>query len=91
MIELKKAHELDIVELTEDLPEYGLHQGMEGTVVEVFDKPEEAYMIEFLEDSGASSKIADWIKPDQIKNITAIASDFYKRGMDDSRKRKIKK
>jgi hypothetical protein len=69
MIEVKKAHELDIVELTEDLPEYGLHQGAQGTVVEVFDRPEEAYMIEFLEDSGASSKIADWVKPDQIKNI----------------------
>ena len=72
MIEVKKAHELDIVELTEDLPEYGLRQGAQGTVVMVFDKPEEAYMVEFLEDSGASSKIADWVKPDQIKNIVRM-------------------
>ena len=70
MIEIKKAHELEIVELTEDLPEYGLCRGARGTVVEVFEKPEEGYMIEFLTDSGATSKIADWVKPDQIKNIT---------------------
>lgn len=81
MIELKKAHELDIVELMEDLPEYGLSKGARGTVVESFDKPEEAYMIEFLEDLGATSKIADWVKPDQIKNIDAIAKEFYTEGM----------
>lgn len=69
MIEVKKAHELDIVELTEDLPEYDLSKGARGTIVEVFDRPEEAYMIEFLEDSGAISKIADWVKPGQFKNI----------------------
>jgi hypothetical protein len=69
MIELKKAHELEVVELTEDLPEYGVHRGARGTVVEVFDKPEEAYMIEFLENQGETSKIADWVKPDQIRNI----------------------
>jgi tetratricopeptide (TPR) repeat protein len=82
MIELKKAHELDIVELTEDLPEYGLRHGAQGTVVEVFDTPEEAYMVEFSEDAGSSSTIADWITPDQIKNISAIANGFYKRGME---------
>lgn len=81
MIELKKAHELDIVELTEDLPEYGVCRGARGTVVQVFDKPEEAYMIEFLENSGATSKIADWVKPDQIKNIDNIARERYAHGM----------
>src|SRR5215213_2855919 len=81
MIEIKKAHELDVVELTEDLPEYGLCRGAQGTVVEVFDSPEEAYMIEFLEDSGTTSKIADWVKPYQIKNIDAVAKEYYARGM----------
>jgi tetratricopeptide (TPR) repeat protein len=81
MIEIKKAHELDIVELTEDLPECGVYRGAQGTVVEVFDKPEEAYMIEFLENSGTSSKIADWVKPEQIKNISIIAKEYYERGM----------
>lgn len=75
MLEVKKAHELDIVELTEDLPEYGLRKGARGTVVEVFDNPEEAYMIEFLENSGAVSKIADWVKPTQIKTIDVIANE----------------
>ena len=69
MIETKKAHELDIVELTEDLPEFGLRQGERGTVVEVFDDPEEAYMLEFVDESGASSRLAYGVKPNQIKNI----------------------
>jgi hypothetical protein len=69
MIELRKAHELDVIELTEDLPEYGLRRGARGTVVEVFEKPEEGYMVEFLEKDGEISKIADWVKPDQIKNM----------------------
>src|SRR5258708_6356536 len=81
MIEFKKAHELDVVELTEDLPEYDVRQGARGTVVEVFDKPEEAYMIEFLENSGESSKIADMVRPTQIINIDAIAKEEYARGM----------
>jgi hypothetical protein len=70
MIEIKKAHELDIVELTEDLPEFCLHRGAQGTVLEVFDKPEEAYMIEFLEDSGAISKLAYGVRPEQIVLVT---------------------
>ncbi len=70
MIETKKAHELDIVELTEDLPEFGLRQGERGTVVEVFDDPEEAYMLEFIDESGASSRLAYGVKPNQIKNIS---------------------
>jgi hypothetical protein len=69
VIETKKAHELDIIELTEDLPEFGLHRGERGTVVEVFDNPEEAYMIEFIYDSGNSSKLAYGVKPDQIINV----------------------
>lgn len=82
MIELRKAHELEVVELTEDLPEYGVRRGARGTVVEVFDNPEEAYMIEFLENAGEISKIADWVKPGQIKNIDLIAKEFYRKGME---------
>jgi tetratricopeptide (TPR) repeat protein len=81
MIEIKKAHELDIVELTEDLPEFGLRQGERGTVVEAFDNPEEAYMLEFVNETGASSRLAYGVKPDQIKNIDAIAKEFYAKGM----------
>jgi len=73
MIETKKAHELDIVELTEDLPEFDLRRGERGTVVEVFDKPEEAYIVEFIYDSGASSKLAYGVRPDQIINVEPYA------------------
>ncbi|HEX8422609.1 MAG TPA: DUF4926 domain-containing protein [Pyrinomonadaceae bacterium] len=74
MLDTKKAHELDIVELTEDLPEYGLRRGARGTVVEVFDEPEEAYMLEFVDDSGTSSKFADWVRPNQINVGTRAES-----------------
>lgn len=66
MIETKKAHELDVVELTEDLPEFDLRRGEQGTVVEVFESPEEAYIIEFLYEEGASSKLAYGVRPGQI-------------------------
>jgi hypothetical protein len=79
MLEVTKAHELDIVELTEDLPEYGLLRGAQGTVLLVFDKPEEAYMVEFLEDEGEVSKIADWVKPGQIKNVEPFTKQDERR------------
>ncbi|HVF50897.1 MAG TPA: DUF4926 domain-containing protein [Pyrinomonadaceae bacterium] len=81
MIETKKAHELDVVELTEDLPEFGLRRGERGTVVEAFDDPEEAYILEFVEESGTTSRLAYGVKPDQIENIDVIAKEFYVKGM----------
>ena len=63
-----KAKELEIVELTTDLPAYGLARGARGTVVEVFETPEQAYMVEFVDASGQSSVIADWVTAKQIKN-----------------------
>jgi tetratricopeptide (TPR) repeat protein len=81
MIETKKAHELDIVELTEDLLEFGLRRGMRGTVVEVLDNPEEAYLLEFSDESGVTSKLAYGVKPEQIQNIDLIAKEFYVEGM----------
>ena len=66
-----KVKELEIVELTTDLPEYGLACGARGTVVEVFETPVEAYMVEFVDESGQSSIIADWVTAKQIKNISA--------------------
>jgi hypothetical protein len=73
MIETKKAHELNIVELTEDLPEFGLHRGEQGTVVHVFDDPEEAYILEFIYESGATSTLAYGVKPEQIKTVIPFA------------------
>jgi tetratricopeptide (TPR) repeat protein len=82
MIETKKAHELDIVELIEDLPEFGLRRGERGTVLEVFDNPEEAYVLEFINESGESSKLAYGVKSSQIENINLLAKEFYKKGME---------
>ncbi len=69
MLETKKAHLLDIVELTADLPEFGVKRGERGTVVEVLDEPEEAYIIEFVDESGTSSRLAYWVKPQHITLI----------------------
>lgn len=80
MIEVTKAQELDVIELTEDLPEYDLRRGAQGTVLEVFGNPEEAYMIEFLENSGEISKIADWVKPSQIKMVEPFTKRDERRG-----------
>jgi hypothetical protein len=41
---------LDVVALTEDLPEHGLIQGQVGTVVE--DLSSDAYEVEFSDDQG---------------------------------------
>jgi hypothetical protein len=71
MLETKKAHLLDIVELIEDLPEYAIRRGERGTVVEVFDNPEEAYILEFVDDEGTSSRLAYWVKPHQITLVKA--------------------
>lgn len=68
MLAIRKAHELDVVELTEDLPEYGLKRGERGTVVVAFDEPSEAYDLEFVDESG-QSKFAYSVLPNQILNV----------------------
>jgi tetratricopeptide (TPR) repeat protein len=82
MLKVKTASELDVVELLEDFPDYGLKKGERGTVVEVFDTPEEAYMIEFIDESGTDSKIADWVLPHQVENLSVQAEDFFNRGIE---------
>ncbi len=79
MIETKKAHELDLVELTEDLPEFGLRRGERGTVVEAFEYPEEAYVLEFVDASDGSGKLAYGVKPDQIRNVDAFEREYSAR------------
>ena len=69
MIKTRKAQELDIVELTEDLPQYGVKKGEQGVVITVFDEPDEAYDLEFVDESGTSSRFAYSVKPEQIINI----------------------
>src|SRR5438128_12323802 len=81
MLQVQKAHELEVVELTKDLPQYGLAKGSQGTVLEVFDQPQEAYMIEFVDESGENSKIADWVLPDQIDNVDLRGKPFFEKGL----------
>ncbi len=44
--------ELDVVKIKKDYPVYGISKGDRGTILEVFDKPEKAYLVEFAEDGG---------------------------------------
>jgi Flp pilus assembly protein TadD len=77
MLELKrKANLFDVVELAEDLPEYGVKRGECGTVVEVLDDPSEAYILEFANGSD-SPRLAYWVRPDQIVNS---AKEAFERG-----------
>ena len=45
---------LDCVRLQRDIPHRLLKRGMIGTVVEVFERPDEAYEVEFCDDNGAT-------------------------------------
>ena len=63
----RKVQELDVVELTEDLPEFGLKKGEIGAVVVAFDNPDEAYDLEFVDESG-KSRFAYAVKPNQIRS-----------------------
>lgn len=80
MITTRKAQLLDVVEMLEDLPEYGIKRGEKGAVVEVFDEPEEAYIVEFVDESG-KSRIAYWVNPDQIITVDELAKDIFERGV----------
>ena len=70
MLETKKVNLLDVVELVEDLPEYAVKRGEQGVVVEVFEEPEEVYILEFVDKSGTSSRLAYGVKPNQIKTVS---------------------
>lgn len=47
---MDRIHSLDVVALTEDLPQRGLVRGQVGTVVE--ELPPNAYEVEFCDDEG---------------------------------------
>lgn len=79
MLTTRKAQELDVVELTEDLPEFGLKKGEMGTVVVAFDNPDEAYDLEFVDESG-KSRFAYAVKPNQIRSAGEAAKEAFSRG-----------
>ena len=49
---VEKIRILDIVRLDRAHPEAGVHQGATGTVVEIFERPQPAYEVEFLDEDG---------------------------------------
>jgi hypothetical protein len=57
---------LDVVTLARDLPEDGLAAGAEGTIIEVYDRPEPAYEVEFAGDDGVTIATVV-LRPDQIR------------------------
>src|SRR4051794_5906921 len=81
MIKIRKAQELDIVELTEDLPKYGVKKGEQAVVITAFDEPDEAYDLELVDESGTSSRFAYSVKPEQIKSTEDIAKEVFEYGI----------
>ena len=66
----RKANLLDVVEVVEDISEHGVTRGEQGVVVEVFDEPDESYVLEFVDPSGTSSRLAYWVKSEQFERVT---------------------
>jgi metal-dependent hydrolase (beta-lactamase superfamily II) len=77
MLTTRKPQELDVVELTEDLPEFGLKKGEIGAVVVAFDHPDEAYDLEFVDESG-KSRFAYAVKPNQVAPVNEVAEDIFR-------------
>lgn len=58
----------DFVRLKRDIPLRNLRRGMAGTIIEVFDKPNRAYEVEFSDDNGVTiAQLA--LQPDEIDLI----------------------
>jgi hypothetical protein len=57
---------LDVVALTEDVPEQGLRAGMEGVIIKIVTQPEPAYEIEFVNDDGTVVAMAT-LPPQQLR------------------------
>ena len=43
---------LDVVRLERAQPDHGLRRGATGTIVEIFERPEPAYEVEFTDETG---------------------------------------
>lgn len=59
---------LDVVVLTEDIPEEGLVAGMIGAVVDVHTMPTEAYEVEFCDPQGRTIALRAF-QPDQLLSV----------------------
>ena len=63
---MRRLAELEGVRLVVDLPEFGLRKGDIGTVVFVFEKPNLAYEVEFVDHRGRTRAQLPLL-PDQIE------------------------
>lgn len=67
-----RREEFETVVLAEDLPDEGLTKGMLGAIVLIHEKPNLAYMVEFVDDEGRTiamlslfpEQIMDYIPPE---------------------------
>ncbi|QTA83233.1 DUF4926 [Desulfonema limicola] len=57
---------LDVVVLTEDLPEYNLYRGQAGTIVEIL--TQDVYEVEFSDDDGQAYTMQA-LNADQLKEF----------------------
>ena len=68
-------NELDVVVLTEDIPEHGLKAGDSGTIVFVY-RDGEAYEVEFIARTGETvalvSLLPSQVRPPRDDEITAV-------------------
>ncbi len=62
-----KRAELDVVVLSEDLPNEGLVKGAVGTIVMVFDTPTLGYLVEFCDEEGRTMAMPA-LQPAQLKS-----------------------
>jgi hypothetical protein len=63
----KPLAELQVVELTSDLPEHGLHTADRGTVVMVYDNGA-GYEVEFVDDDGFTRALLT-LKQGQVRRV----------------------
>lgn len=66
----KTAHEGDVVELTEDVTEYGFVRGQRGIVISELEVPEEAYDLEMQGEDEGFLGFAYSVKPKQFSNVS---------------------
>lgn len=52
LVIIMKFSELDIVRTSKAFPVHKLKKGEEGTIIDVYEKPVEGYMVEFSDETG---------------------------------------
>jgi len=79
MTNIKAALENDVVELNEDLPEYGFKRGQRAVIIEAFDNPTKGYDLEFENEAGEFLGFAYGVRPEQVTNLS---EELFTQGVD---------